>query len=209
MYVFQTFINYSVKLFIEDALCIWGNEPFEVLCRKGPTAPRTPCGDSAQLAQVVEHETVDIGVAGSSPGFKSGLLIPCGDRGSGGHFQIISSLPRLGRRNLLTASLPSLILVLVLLLPFRKRPKTSKQPIRTRYLGHVTANQGPVFPDSVGSCYLWIARWWPRGIWITKNFFGRHFTRKLDRIKIGRLFISRITVSKFSFLLPAVKMERR
>eukprot|EP00116_Pleurobrachia_bachei_P012806 sb/3473068/ len=29
---------------------------------------------------------------------------------------------------------------------------TSKQPIRTRYLGHVTgisANQGPVFPDSV------------------------------------------------------------
>eukprot|EP00116_Pleurobrachia_bachei_P006355 sb/3466617/ len=28
---------------------------------------------------------------------------------------------------------------------------TSKQPIRTRYLGHVTGYQGPVFPDSVGS----------------------------------------------------------
>eukprot|EP00116_Pleurobrachia_bachei_P012911 sb/3473173/ len=31
--------------------------------------------------------------------------------------------------------------------------ETSKQPIRTRYLGHVdwlSANQGPVFPDSVG-----------------------------------------------------------
>eukprot|EP00116_Pleurobrachia_bachei_P004637 sb/3464899/ len=33
--------------------------------------------------------------------------------------------------------------------------ETSKQPIRTRDLGHVTgsANQGPVFPDSVGSCF--------------------------------------------------------
>eukprot|EP00116_Pleurobrachia_bachei_P011676 sb/3471938/ len=32
--------------------------------------------------------------------------------------------------------------------------ETSKQPIRTPYLGHVdwlSANQGPVFPDSVGS----------------------------------------------------------
>eukprot|EP00116_Pleurobrachia_bachei_P009568 sb/3469830/ len=29
--------------------------------------------------------------------------------------------------------------------------ETSKQPIRTRYLGHVTSYQGPVFLDSVGS----------------------------------------------------------
>eukprot|EP00116_Pleurobrachia_bachei_P017904 sb/3478166/ len=25
-----TYINYNVKLFIEDALCNWGNEPFEL-----------------------------------------------------------------------------------------------------------------------------------------------------------------------------------
>eukprot|EP00116_Pleurobrachia_bachei_P013732 sb/3473994/ len=28
--IIQTFINYNVKLFIEDALCNWGNEPFEL-----------------------------------------------------------------------------------------------------------------------------------------------------------------------------------
>ena len=40
----------------------------------------------------------------------------------------------------------------------RQPTELSKQPIRTHYLGHVTgdwlsANQGPVFPDSVGSCF--------------------------------------------------------
>eukprot|EP00116_Pleurobrachia_bachei_P018703 sb/3478965/ len=28
----------------------------------------------------------------------------------------------------------------------------SKQPIRNRYLGHLTGYQGPLFPESVGSC---------------------------------------------------------
>eukprot|EP00116_Pleurobrachia_bachei_P001032 sb/3461294/ len=38
----------------------------------------------------------------------------------------------------------------------------SKQPIRTRYLGHVTgysANQGPVFPDLVGSSTFFYSDW--------------------------------------------------
>eukprot|EP00116_Pleurobrachia_bachei_P013393 sb/3473655/ len=38
----------------------------------------------------------------------------------------------------------------------RNRPKKSKQPIIISYLDHVTSNQGPVFPDSVGS--------WPWGL---------------------------------------------
>eukprot|EP00116_Pleurobrachia_bachei_P008403 sb/3468665/ len=46
---------------------------------------------------------------------------------------------------------------------FQEPTEISKQPIRARYLGHVdwlSANQGPVFPDSVGSCLFCSNPFW-------------------------------------------------
>eukprot|EP00116_Pleurobrachia_bachei_P006883 sb/3467145/ len=70
--------------------------------------------------------------------------------------------------------------------------ETSKQPIRTRQLGHVTGyqpirDQSLVFPDSVGSCLIYILRKILQLYTINHSKFGRfwlNYKRKLITIPL-------------------------